>query len=692
MINRIVFYVLFYSTLSLSLYAMETTELEEDTHKGQRVVQPTPREGAKDFAPKSLAPYEKFPPEELDQTLLELLVVPFSASSAPMIESTGNIVSDHVLYNDTWFGCKASDSKCAALATILQQYKKSVTGVPLKSTSSPLPSDESLGVCAILVPQSQDIRSVNTFSVEGANPESVLASYDIYVNGELQMDSEDTKRSLRFLLSVTKNKLPIVKKKTATVELTTSEKYMHSVSALFKEADWSGSEHLITITYSYPFFVSGKDLLGHILSLKSAYPDKVKAFVQHLAKEVVLCGTDNLRLDNDDLCAIEDFLGSKATSSSDSKDVPHPETSKFAQHVSKMELNSDNYVDVANLNIEAFGRALWERDLHCLRGLELKDMIKSQITKLAWYSTQTSRWVALQILTGQTSHAREQLFSKFLDIGISLLDANNVHGTMQVISALTMASVGRILEKPANKDKDKPERSLFEDPRWQRLKDVAFYPNADKHFNPSIPSRFLSFSAMAGRVVTWHEEFGLSEKGNIDILRGIAAVAKSFLNLQRSPFIHDPEAQYVKLVCGIGSCETGEIRAETLETISSLLKDYPPEEALDIPQVRKFEDLQDSYFCNFLRNKGCEKKVILDLYRKNIFSGHDLMEPMASKTPQKKLEKLLRLNIPESIAKGILHAHYAAVVEPKGYMPISTKEKEAKKTRKTSTSKSSSKK
>jgi hypothetical protein len=260
-----------------------------------------------------------------------------------------------------------------------------------------------------------------------------------------------------------------------------------------------------------------------------------------------------------------------------------------------------------------------------------------------------------------------------------------MHGAMQVMTALSMASVGRVLEQSANKDK--LEKNVFDDPRFVKLHDIIYYPNADKHFNKRVSNRFLSYSAMSGKLMMWHEEYQTIDdgEGNASLLNGMAQVAKSFVELQRTPFVQNIETQYIKLVCGIGYCETGEIRSETLEAISDLLKEPQIEEEFDTSTQRTFADLKDNYFGNFLKNKGCTNKTIFEIFRKGIYSGHDLIQYLVPKnTSLKKIEMLTTLGITENIAKGILHAQYAGFIDANDYKPGLNKETDSKKTRKTS--------
>lgn len=714
MLNKVIFYALSCTLLVFPMYAMEHVVPEVTAKPGARVTQSSKsNRDVRDQAPLSLQPYTSFPPAEMDQTLLELLILgsrvpidlnseklkskdvsstPLASSGDPAVSSPSSPISKdsmvvpkgHVLYNNVWFGCKSSDNKCYMLGEILKKNKRTI-------------GDEPSRVIGAFLPKTFVPRSHNTFSAEGVNPESALASYVIYVNDDLCLEDEKSKHPLELMFSVTKYNATVEKQKTVKPQLSTPQIYLNSVTAIFQEGDWSETDAFKTldtmksVLYSYPFFVSGEALLDHLRTLKARFPTKIEGFLKHWVLEVSQSGVKNMRLDNDDIIALGETLKTPVAAPLLIQNEPCISKFKLADLMDNKRSNTDNYVDVLNLNAEYFGDALWARDHFLWQRVVLMDIKKSQHTELAWYSTQTSRWVALNILLAQNSHTRQEMFSKFLDVGVYLLDSNNIHGAMHIIVAFHMSSMTRVMETTPNKDKQ--EKDPFEDPRWLRLRNVASYPNADIHFKKAVSDRFLSYSAMAGKLSNWYETFEQANEGHIEILTGIAKVVEGFLGFQKRSFLYDDiKLQYIKLVCGIGYCDTGEIRAETLETISSLIKEYPIEEQFDPSIPRTFADLQDNLFSNFLINKECKKEVILELFRKSIYSGDDLIKALGTrKTPNKKIEKLVKLGIPERTAKSILDAQYAGVIDPQDYKPVPIKGKEVKK-RKKSTSKSTPKK
>lgn len=684
MLNKIISYVVLCTIPFISVYAMERNEPEVSTKKREGTTQTKANNrDVRDKASPDLSPYKDLPPVELDQPLLELLFNVNRASTSPKnSENSSGIPSNHILYNNIWFGPKASDDKCALIQAILKKGKNS---------NSPTV------ISAVLVKDSIDQRSINTFTLNGRHPRSVFAQYDIYIGEDPYQESDKKPGSVsnpsRFMLSVTNNEAFDATPETTTPQLTASEKYTDSLFVLFKEDKERDpkSESLKTILYTYPFFISGKTLLEHLSELNKKYPEKIKRFMQLLANEASLGGKESMRLDEDDLKVLSIYTPPAAVQSK----LWNGEVN-IANLTSKKELNNDNYVDVITLDNDKFGAALWARDFFLLQSIPLKDLKRTDfITPLAWYSTQTSFWVAFQILTAQT---KQEMFSKFLTIGENLLDANNVHGALQIIFGLSNGALLRVMEPP---HKDKHENDLLKDERWLKLQNITGYPNADKHYDSSNPNRFLSFSALSGKLINWCEEYDLLEPGNVEILTGIAKVAESFVSLQRKTFSWDIKPQYGKLVCGIGFCDTGEIRQATLDTISSLLKEYQSEylDPINISKSMTFEDLQDNCFSNFLENKGCEKKVILKIFSRGIFSGQQLIQYIKfEEKPFDKIEKLGKLGISEPVARSILDAQYAGVLDPHNYMPKTTnksesvKEKEAKKSRQTSKSSSSKKK
>ncbi|MGV8948226.1 MAG: RasGEF domain-containing protein [Candidatus Paracaedibacter sp.] len=689
MLNKIISFALFCLISFVPTYAMEP-EITNKIHEITAQVSTSNRD-VRDKASLDLSPYKSFPPVELDQTLLECLFSDHYISINPGdTKNPTDIPYGHILYNAILFGSKVSDDKYAKLQDILEKHKK-------------ITINDSVTISAILVENSIDPRSANTFSVKDTHPESVLAQYDVYIGENLYQESDKKFNSgshpFRFMLSVTKNKPSIANKKTITPQLSTSDKYKKSLSALFRDSGEADSESLKTILYTYPFFINGKTLLANLQEIIKEYPDKVKNFLRLLAKEISLGGKESMSFDEDDLNGLtatwpDIFVDYPTTV----QPIPFSGEFYIAKLIANKKLNNDNYVDVINLNEDEFGKTLWARDIFLLQSIPLKDLNRTHpITPLAWYSTQTSLWVAFQILTAQTTQARKEMFSKFLAVGNSLVDENNVHGAMQIIFGLSNGTVQRVMENPPHKDKH--ENDLLKDPSWLKLQTLAMHPNADKHYNTSNPNRFLSFSALSGKVINWCEEYDSSKDGNVDLLGGIAKVAEKFVSLQRQTFSKAPKLQYSKLVCGIGFCDFGEIRQETLTTISSLLKEYPAEclDAIDASIPRIFEDLRDDCFSNFLKNKGCEKKIILKIFSRGIFSGQQLIQHIQLEGGSfKKIEKLCKLAIPESVAKSILHAQYAERLDPKDYTLVSVKEekkevkeskKQAEKTRKKSSSK-----
>lgn len=443
-------------------------------------------------------------------------------------------------------------------------------------------------------------------------------------------------------------------------------RYMEMAHYLLK-SDKPLVEKAKVFVYSYLVFMEGKDFLAKLKDHKGKFSNEIQVFLERVVHEGFF---ENLKLAKDEFNELKEGLETSPMLNMNLLEQFVQTTSdptKF-QQMSKEEQNDKIK------KVKAFADALLYRDLALFKKIPFSDFEKyfsskglgpDSIKNLSHHFNQTSRWVALQIISPSSQEEREKKLKEYCFIARHLLQTKNLHGAMQVATGIKSACVSRLISNEvAEKDENWIKITKFSSP-------LDHYKTYRDELNKAKEGILPAFSIITSDLTAAHELYGsehsdtllsvpeklkkLEGEESLDLTKawdeflnarilprrsaGLEKIAKTleiFFRFRTVSFPNVVDPAYLKFVSDF------DIHEEVLDVFSDLGKKWEKMEIPDPSQARALKDWTPLYFYSLLKKKKCSEQIRA-IFEAQIWEGPHIISYMGQGTSEEKRVKLSQL-------------------------------------------------
>lgn len=414
------------------------------------------------------------------------------------------------------------------------------------------------------------------------------------------------------------------------------------------------------ISICYPLFTNEKSFFPLLLAFKERHPQKIKLILEQLGLALYPNGADNI------IAVISEFDELKrglVTSPIFGINflkmlVVEPTTLKYPTQFSRIDVGDHTF------DVSKFSEDLTLRDVILFKNISLSDIkshlenegsIPASIENLRKSFDRTAHWIVLQIVSQKEDEKRKTVIENFFSIGISLLEKNNFHGTMQVYSALSSARVKRLMSERALKSESWLKISEAMDPtqNYKMYREMLSGKQGTETCLPiySVIHRDLIHAYEAIRSLSGTKGVGVKA----DKLEEMAGPIETFSICKMLPCSGSLGGEYFGLVCGFS-----EINEELLDVLSSLRQDWPilwntlPR---DFEQPKELKGWTPLYLASQFIKGGC-KDQIEKMFDQGIHDGAGILEYLNDTKTGSQRDKLSQLGLNEQMASTIISANF----------------------------------